>query len=148
MLAAHDEASSGQVQPGQKVKGTIIADFSVEALAYDETMGDWRTHSGLDIAAPLGTQVLAAANGTVSAIEQDDMLGTVVKIDHGQGLVSEYANLAAVPTVSVGDEVTTGAVIGSVGETAAGESGRQAHLHYALLKDGQAVNPVDYLPKQ
>ncbi len=130
------------------VKGTIIADFSVEALAYDETMGDWRTHSGLDIAAPLGTQVLATANGTVSAIEQDDMLGTVVKIDHGQGLVSKYANLAAVPTVSVGDEVTTGAVIGSVGETAAGESGRQAHLHYALLKDGQAVNPVDYLPKQ
>ena len=131
------------------VKGAIIADFSVEALAYDETMGDWRTHSGLDIAAPLGTQVLAAANGTVSAIRQDDMLGTVVEIDHGQeGLVSRYANLAAVPTVSVGDEVTTGAVIGSVGETAASESGRQAHLHYALLKDGQAVNPVDYLPKQ
>lgn len=131
------------------VKGVIIADFSVEALAYDETMGDWRTHGGLDIAAPLGTQVLCAANGTVSAIRQDDMMGTVVEIDHGQGgLVSRYANLAAVPTVSVGDEVTTGTVIGSVGETAAAESGRQAHLHYALLKDGQAVNPADYLPQQ
>lgn len=130
------------------VKGAIIADFSVEALAYDETMGDWRTHNGLDIAAPLGTQVLAAANGTVSAIRQDDMMGTIVEIDHGEGLVSLYANLAAVPTVSVGDKVTTGAVIGSVGETAAAESGREAHLHYALLKDGQAMNPADYLPKQ
>lgn len=131
------------------VKGVIIADFSVEALAYDETMGDWRTHGGLDIAAPLGTQVLCAANGTVSAIRQDDMMGTVVEIDHGQGgLKSLYANLAAVPTVSVGDEVTTGTVIGSVGDTAAAESGRQAHLHYALLKDGQAVNPADYLPQQ
>lgn len=130
------------------VKGAIIADFSVEALAYDETMGDWRTHNGLDIAAPLGTQVLAAANGTVSAIRQDDMMGTIVEIDHGEGLVSLYANLAAVPTVSVGDSVRTGDIIGSVGETAAAESGREAHLHYTLLKDGQAMNPADYLPKQ
>ena len=130
------------------VKGAIIADFSVEALAYDETMGDWRTHNGLDIAAPLGTQVLCAANGTVSAIRQDDMMGTIVEIDHGEGLVSLYANLAAVPTVSVGDAVRTGDIIGSVGETAAAESGREAHLHYALLKGGQAMNPADYLPKQ
>lgn len=130
------------------VKGAIIADFSVEALAYDETMGDWRTHNGLDIAAPLGTQVLAAANGTVSAIRQDDMMGTIVEIDHGEGLVSLYANLAAAPTVSVGDSVRTGDIIGSVGETAAAESGREAHLHYALLKNGQAMNPADYLPKQ
>ena len=130
------------------VKGTVIAGFSVEALAYDETMGDWRTHSGLDISAALGTQVLAAANGTVSALYQDDLMGTVVEIDHGQGLVSRYANLAAVPTVQVGDSVTTGAVIGSVGETAAAESGRPPHLHYALLKDGQAVDPAGYLPER
>lgn len=130
------------------VKGTVIAGFSVEALAYDETMGDWRTHSGLDISAALGTQVLAAANGTVSALYQDDLMGTVVEIDHGQGLVSRYANLAAVPTVQVGDSVTTGAVIGSVGETAAAESGRPPHLHYALLKDSQAVDPAGYLPER
>ena len=130
------------------VKGTVIAGFSVEALAYDETMGDWRTHGGVDIAAALGTQVLAAANGTVSALYQDDLMGTVVEIDHGQGLVSRYANLASVPTVKVGDSVTTGAVIGSVGETAAAESGRPPHLHYALLKDQQAVDPAGYLPER
>ena len=130
------------------VKGTVIAGFSVEALAYDETMGDWRTHGGLDISAALGTQVLAAANGTVSALYQDDLMGTVVEIDHGEGLVSRYANLAAVPTVQVGDSVTTGAIIGSVGETAAAESGRPPHLHYALLKDGQAVDPAGYLPER
>lgn len=131
------------------VKGTVIAGFSVEALAYSETMGDWRTHEGLDIAAELGTRVLAAANGTVSAIYEDDLMGTVVEIDHGQGgLMSRYANLAAAPTVSVGNAVTTGAVIGAVGETAAAESGRQAHLHYALLKEGYPVDPADYLPQQ
>lgn len=130
------------------VKGTIIADISVETLAYSETMGDWRTHDGVDIAAPLGTQVLAAANGTVSKLDQHDLMGTVVEIDHGQGLVSRYANLAAVPTVSEGDKVTTGDIIGSVGETAAFESTMQAHLHYELLKEGTPVDPADYLPKQ
>lgn len=131
------------------VKGTVIAGFSAEALAYSETMGDWRTHNGVDIAASLGTQVLAAAAGTVSAIYEDDLMGTVVEIDHGQGgLKSQYANLASVPTVQVGDEVSTGTVIGSVGQTAASESGRAAHLHYALLKEGYPVDPADYLPEQ
>ena len=130
------------------VNGTIIADFSVEALAYDETMGDWRTHAGLDIAASIGTQVKATANGTVSALYADDLMGTTVEIDHGSGLVSIYSNLAAVPTVKVGDKVTTGAVIGSVGATAPAESGRAAHLHFAMYRNNEAVNPMDYLPKK
>lgn len=128
------------------VKGTVTAGFSVEALAYNETMGDWRTHSGLDIGASLGTQVLAAARGTVSAIYQDDLMGTVVEIDHGDGLKSQYANLAAVPTVAIGDEAATGAVIGSVGQTAAAESVQSAHLHFAMYQDNQPVDPTDYLP--
>ncbi|MCI8916677.1 MAG: peptidoglycan DD-metalloendopeptidase family protein [Oscillospiraceae bacterium] len=130
------------------VKGTVIAGLAVETLAYNETMGDWRTHEGLDIAAPLGTQVLAAANGTVSALYEDDLMGTVLEIDHGEGLMSRYANLAEAPTVKVGDGVTTGAVIGSVGETAASESGREPHIHYALLKNGWPVDPTGYLPPQ
>lgn len=128
------------------VKGEIVAGFSVEALAYNETMGDWRTHNGLDIAADRGAQVLAAAAGTVSALYQDDLMGTVVEVDHGQGLVSQYANLAATPTVKVGDAVSTGTIIGSVGGTAALESGLASHIHYALLKEGCPVDPADYLP--
>lgn len=128
------------------VKGTVTTGYSVEALAYNPTMGDWRTHSGVDIDVTLGTHVLAAASGTVSDIHEDDLLGTVVCIDHGQGLVSWYANLAAVPTVAVGDAVSTGAVIGSVGQTAAGESSQPAHLHFALFQDEQPVDPCDYLP--
>ena len=130
------------------MKGEIVAGFSVEALAYNETMGDWRTHNGLDIAADRGAQVLAAAAGTVSALYQDDLMGTVVEVDHGQGLVSQYANLAATPTVKVGDAVSTGTIIGSVGGTAALESGLASHIHYALLKEGCPVDPADYLPER
>ena len=128
------------------VNGTIIADYSVETLTYSQTMGDWRTHDGLDLAVTLGTKVYATANGTVSAIYQDDFMGTVVEIDHGNGLVSQDASLAEGPTVKVGDAVKTGTVIGSVGTTAAAENGLQPHLHFAMYQEGNPVDPHDYLP--
>lgn len=130
------------------VKGAVVADFSLETLAYDETMGDWRTHSGLDIAAAPGTSVMAAADGTVSRIYADDLMGTTVVIDHGNGMVSSYANLQTQPAVSEGDVVHTGTVIGSVGTTAIAESGRPGHLHFELSEDGIAVDPELYLPEQ
>lgn len=130
------------------VNGTILAGYSVEALAYSETMGDWRTHDGLDLAVSLGSQVYAVADGTVSAIEQDDFMGTTVEIDHGNGLVSVYSNLAEVPTVMVDAKVSTGSVIGSVGATAAAEQGSQPHLHFAMYQDGNPVDPADYLPER
>ena len=120
----------------------------MEALAYSETMGDWRTHDGLDLATELGAQVLATANGTVSDIYQDDFMGTTVEIDHGNGLTSQYSNLAEVPTVAVGDAVKTGTVIGSVGATAAAELGSQPHLHFAMYQDGNPITPHDYLPEK
>ena len=130
------------------VNGTIIADYSVEALAYSETMGDWRTHDGLDLAASLGARVIATADGTISAVYQDDFMGTVVEIDHGNGLFSRYASIAEVPTVKVGDKVKTGTVIGSVGTTAAAESGRPPHLHFAIYQDGDPVDPRGFLPER
>lgn len=130
------------------VNGTILAGYSVEALAYSETMGDWRTHDGLDLATSLGAQVYAAADGVVSSIYQDDFMGTTVEIDHGSGLTSVYSNLAEVPTVMVEAKVSTGTVIGSVGATAAAEQGSQPHLHFAMYQDGNPVDPADYLPER
>jgi murein DD-endopeptidase MepM/ murein hydrolase activator NlpD len=128
------------------VRGEVLSDFSLEVLAYDETMGDWRTHSGLDIATSLGTQVGAMAAGTVEQVYDDDLMGTTVVIDHGDGLKSRYSNLASTPTVSVGDAVSPGSVIGSVGETALAEQTRKAHLHLEVTQDGLAVDPANYLP--
>lgn len=129
------------------VKGAVLADFSLETLAYDETMGDWRTHSGIDIAAAAGTTVLATADGTVSELYADDLMGTTVVIDHGNGVFSAYANLQTAPTVEEGDAVHTGDVIGAVGATAIAESGRPSHLHFEMYEDGIAVDPELYLPE-
>jgi murein DD-endopeptidase MepM/ murein hydrolase activator NlpD len=128
------------------VRGEVLSGFSLEVLAYDETMGDWRTHSGMDIAASLGAQVGAIASGTVEQVYDDDLMGTTVVIDHGDGLESSYSNLASTPTVSPGDAVSPGSVIGSVGETALAEQTRKAHLHLELTQDGVAVDPANYLP--
>ena len=130
------------------VKGEVLADFSLETLAYDVTMGDWRTHSGIDISAAAGTAVLATADGTVCQVYDDDLMGTTVVIDHGQGIVSSYSNLQAMPTVNEGDSVSTGSVIGAVGASAIAESGRASHLHFELVKDGSPVDPELYLPTQ
>ena len=129
------------------VKGEIVSNFSLEVLAYDETMGDWRTHSGVDISAQPGTRVLAMSSGTVQRVYEDELMGSTVVIDHGEGLVSYYHNLSAGPTVSEGDEVITGTVIGAVGDTAIAESGRPSHLHLEVSLDGRSVDPVDYLPQ-
>ncbi|MDE6590307.1 MAG: M23 family metallopeptidase, partial [Oscillospiraceae bacterium] len=120
----------------------------VEALAYDETMGDWRTHDGLDLAVSLATHFAAPAAGIVCAVYDDNSMGNTVELHHGQGLVSQYASLAGEPTVAVGDTVSTGTVIGSVGSTAVGESGRQAHLHFAMYQDDEPLDPRDYLPER
>ena len=130
------------------LRGQVVAGWSLEVLAYDETMGDWRTHSGIDISAPVGTEVMAVAGGTVASVEQDDLMGTTVTIAHADGLESIYANLAEVPSVEAGDEVAVGEVIGATGTTAAAESARAPHLHLEMRKDGESVDPLSYLPEQ
>jgi murein DD-endopeptidase MepM/ murein hydrolase activator NlpD len=130
------------------VSGELEVDYSPASLIYSRTMADWRTHDGIDIAAQIGTRVMAVAAGTVESVRSDDMLGTVVTIDHGNGLQSVYANLAATPTVKEGDAVTMGSVIGSVGDTALGESGEVTHLHFAMTLNGSPVDPTDYLPNR
>lgn len=130
------------------VKGEVLRPWAVETLSYDETMGDWRTHDGVDIASPAGTQVMAPAGGTVSDLYTDDLMGTTVVILHADGIMSTCSNLAAVPTVEIGDTVRTGDVIGSVGQSAIAESSLPAHLHLSMTKNGESVDPLSYLPEK
>ncbi|MBQ8974283.1 MAG: M23 family metallopeptidase [Oscillospiraceae bacterium] len=127
------------------VSGETVNAFSSEELVYNKTMADWRTHPAVDIAAQIGTRVLAAAKGTVEKVYEDDLYGTTVVIDHGGELKSVYSNLASQPTVSAGDSVAMGAVIGAVGDTAIGESVEVAHLHFAMEYQGVPVDPNEYM---
>ncbi len=136
------EAPSLVVWP---LKGEILTAFSMDSLIYDQTMGDWRTHDGLDISAAIGTQVLAASAGKVVSVSDDTLMGTTVVVEHSGGYQTTYANLQSKPTVSKGDTVSAGQVIGSVGSTAIAESAMGPHLHFAVSKDGDAIDPEQYL---
>lgn len=129
------------------VVGQIETPYSMDALLYNVTMSDWRVHDGIDIAADAGTVVLAAAAGTVEDVFADDLFGTTVVIDHGQGLKSYYANLQTQPNVAVGDTVSAGQTIGAVGKTALCETSEVYHLHMAMSLDDKSVDPTEYLPK-
>ena len=130
------------------LSGAIEVSYSMDELIFDKTMADWRTHDGIDLEAKLGTRVLAAANGTVEKVYDDDMLGTTVVISHSGGVKTVYSNLAGKPTVSEGDAVSCGDVIGSVGSTATAESGEVTHLHFAMESDGKSVDPSEYMPSR
>lgn len=127
--------------------GTLLRGYSAEALSYDRTMADWRVHRGWDIACAAGEPVLAVSGGTVTAVYEDDLLGTVVEIDHGGDVVSMYANLDVSPAVGVGQTVSCGDTIGTVGATALAESGEEAHLHFAMRRGGSSVDPGEYVPE-
>ena len=127
------------------VSGTVISTFSVEALSYNDTMGDWRTHDGVDIASSLGTRVQATAKGVVSQVYDDEVMGVTVVVDHGNELYSVYSNLAENPPVKVGDAVASDTVVGEIGDTAVAESGKEPHLHFAMYEGNDAVNPEEYL---
>ena len=124
-----------------------MAAFSNSELTYNEAMGDWRTHNGMDISAALGAEVLAAADGTVASVTTDPVTGTTLTLSHSSGMTTVYGNLDP-DTVSaaVGDAVTAGQALACVGSSASGEgSGESAFLHFAVTVDGQSVDPQQYL---
>jgi murein DD-endopeptidase MepM/ murein hydrolase activator NlpD len=98
-------------------------------------------HTGIDIAVPEGTEVKAVFDGTVEKVEDDEILGIVIVINHGNGFKSTYGHLSEVK-VSEGDKVTKGNVIALTGGTGLSTG---PHLHFELMLDNEPVNPEEYL---
>lgn len=142
------EETVSEISEVWPVEGDIQREYSMDQLQYDSTMADWRTHDGIDISAEIGTKVLSMRSGTVLKIVSDDLYGTSVLIDHGDGLVICYANLEQIPTVYEGDSVSAGDVIGSIGDTAKFESSQGGHLHLSAELNGESISPLEYLPKK
>ncbi|MBQ6974765.1 MAG: M23 family metallopeptidase [Oscillospiraceae bacterium] len=125
--------------------GTTVTVFSMTELMYDDTMADWRTHNGLDIQAGEGDAVKTAAAGTVASVLNDEMMGTTVTIDHVGGFTTIYASLQKDPPVTAGQQVAAGDIIGRVGSTASAESSMGPHLHFSVYKDGELIDPSEYV---
>ncbi len=144
--APQNEGSSNAM--AMPITGAVTKDYSGDELVYSQTMDDWRTHNGIDIAAEEGTDVQAVADGTVEAVTNSSMMGTTVIILHPSGLRSIYSNLAEKELVAPGDTVTKGSIIGKTGDTASEEVSEPPHLHFEISLNEEPVNPHDYLPME
>ncbi len=119
---------------------TIIKKFSPENPLKSATTSDWRTHQGLDIAAPSGAEVHAARNGTVRSVYQDTALGNVVCIEHTGGYIAYYCGLDDHTAVDEGNIVKAGDIIGYVG-TVPIEILDESHIHIEVRKSGEYIDP-------
>lgn len=127
------------------VSGQVLQDYAMDHLSYNTTTQDWRVHNGVDLAAPLGQEVLSARDGTVTAVYEDEFYGMTVVVQHDDGYTSHYAGLAAEPMVAVADIVTAGQPLGTIGTTALIEAAQEPHLHFEVYLNGEPVDPAGFL---
>lgn len=144
------DSESDLLPPSVRVKpaaGYISREFSQDELLYTPTMNDFRTHDGIDITGDIGSPVSAFADGVITDVYQDALMGTTVVIRHSGGLVSSYSNLSEeLPQgIEPGAAVKVGTAIGGIGESAIIESAEVPHVHFSLYQDEICINPEEYL---
>ncbi|MGQ2942931.1 MAG: peptidoglycan DD-metalloendopeptidase family protein [Blastomonas fulva] len=137
------KATRGVTDPGETTR-FLSPITGTQSAPFGQQRGN-RRHAGVDIAAPVGSAVRAPADGTIIEIGNDPGgYGNYVVIDHGRGTKTRYAHLLQT-TRSKGSSVSTGEVFarsgGAPGAPGSGNS-RGAHLHYEVLRNGKAVDPM------
>lgn len=125
-------------------KGEIINEYSGGKPVKSKTTGEWRVHSGIDIKAPLGSEVMCPADGVVIICEDNKLTGKTVSLDHGNGYVSTLYNLQNI-NVENGQKLKEGEIVGTVGNSAAQEMKEEPHVHFEVKKNGKFINPKDIM---
>lgn len=145
--AATEDVVFAIVRPAFKtpVSGKIQSEYSMDKLVFSPTFNEWRTHSGIDIAAPRGEVVRSIGDGKILEVKNDPRYGFTIVIDHNNGYKSIYSNLASDQTIQVGQELKLGDPIGAIGATAIFESAEPTHLHFELYKENKLVDPAAYI---
>ncbi|MDR3341240.1 MAG: M23 family metallopeptidase [Treponema sp.] len=120
------------------IRGRLTSPFGWRK---DPITGVRRYHAAVDLAAGTGTPIKAAMEGKISSVGLNSVYGKYIIISHSRGYQTMYAHLSVI-SVTQGASVSQGAKIGEVGSTGYSTG---PHLHFALYKNGRAVNPLDYL---
>lgn len=125
----------------------IGTEYSENELIYSKTMGDWRTHTGVDFACAEGEQIKAIAYGKVKSVTDDVFYGCTVEIDHGNGVTARYCGFnKETVTVKKGGTVKSGDLLGYLG-TVPCEKADGAHLHFEISYNGKTVEPLELMGK-
>ena len=125
------------------VNGKVLEEFS-KTQVYYESIGEWRTHNGIDLSCNVGDSVSAAGDGVIIEHTQDS-LGYGIKIDHGDNLITAYSNLQENLNVNIGDSVKKGDVIGYAGQSALSDMADDMHIHFEVIENGEFKDPKSFL---
>lgn len=126
------------------VSGNIVMNYSMDQTVYFSTLDQYKYNPALMIAGEVNAEVLSAANGIVKSVDVIAQTGTTVTVDIGNGYEAVYGQLKEVP-VEAGTYVEAGTVIGYLSEPTKYYSVEGCNLYFELLKDGEPVNPMEYL---
>lgn len=141
-----DGTAEGALTIVSPVAGEVVKGHSTDLPVFSETLGEWRLHTGIDIATEEGAAVFAAADGEVTRVFSHPYFGKTVEVTHSGGIVSVYSNLSPSGiAVKEGDKVKCGAKLGVVGDSSLTELADEAHLHFEIKVSGVSVNPLDYI---
>lgn len=143
----------GSVSTGNKiptfilpVSGKITNKHDPTLQVFSPTMQDYRVHIGVDLATKENAPVYAAADGKISKIWVDTLMGYCIAIKHSGDCVTVYKNLAeTLPEgIAEGASVRSGQLIATVGESAMVEIADEPHLHFEMTVGELAVDPLEY----
>ena len=127
------------------LEGDPIFGYSMEALSYNQTTRDWRVHNGIDLAATDNQPVMAAADGEIYTVFEDNAMGHTVVIRHNDGYTTCYSSLSDAVTVKPGDKVTMGDTIGYAADSAIVESSLGSHVHFSVTHYDEPMDPTEFL---
>ena len=123
------------------VEGDILIEYSTDKVVFFPTLSQFKTNPALIIGSKVGEDVKASANGVVKSIEKNDETGTTVTIAIGDDFKVVYGQLKNI-SVSRGDEVSEGQVIGKIAKPTKYYSVEGANLYYQVLQKNETVNPL------
>ena len=126
------------------VNGNVLMSYSMDKSVYFSTLDQYKYNPALVISGTLNDNVIAAAPGVVKSIDTMRETGTTVTVDMGNGYECLYGQLQDVQ-VKTGDYVNAKDVIGYVAEPTKYYSVEGCNLYFEMRKDGQPVNPMDYM---
>ena len=138
--ASSPASSSAQPAAAPSTPGRVLNAFSGDELVYNKTLGDWRTHNGVDYAASRGAEVTAPPTGKVVETGTDDKWGPVVAIEDASGRIWRICGTTDAK-VKKGDTVSVGQTIGKVGSVSC-ECAEESHIHLEVMQDGRYLDPV------
>ena len=141
--ASSPASSSAAPASTQPIFGRVLNAYSGDELVYSSTLGDWRTHNGVDYACAQDAQVCAPAAGKVTAVDTDSRWGSVVCIEDSAGHLWRVCGTAD-PTVQTGDEVSVGQILGRAGSIP-NECAEETHIHLEVLQGEQYLDPAKLL---